>query len=421
MDPSPGPIFISYSHANSAIAERFVDALHKSGVPFMIDRVLLEPGESLTAALGEAIDSAVAVVALISHESIGSTWVQRELAAVCARGTRVVPVRCDNAEWPSQLVLQLGDPLSIDARSIIDGVGRLPKAFVRIQEDIRGDLDLYFPLTTRPRAPRCRVIAGTLQSALEEVAFGRVMVLVPTDREVYLGGKVTDSMLDFLDLSAADLAPTPPSISPRETSSLSVLNYGSLELHLVAGTVFNRRGDLCAEDQHLAARAALRAAQQRDCALLLVPPMGTGAGGWPASSALRHWLFGAIQWATHTVVTEEAVWPVVCQPGMGAQGQMAGYLRGLDRTRLQELERGYLRFKVAYGGETRDTPALRYDTFIGSVVATAFPELTRARHLAVMSPDAVVARHDSAQAYPLDRLLPHTPFADGDTLRVTEG
>jgi hypothetical protein len=248
-----GHVFISYSRADSVVAERVVSAFHKAGVSFVIDRMLLEAGDSLTGKLGEALDGALAVVALVSKNSIKSAWVLRELATVQGRGVRVVPVKCDDEPWPGQLSLLLGDSLYVDGRDVLDATGKLPKLFVHAPTGAAPDLGSYFALSSRPRTPYARVLAASLESALDEASFGRVLLVVPTDQQINLGGKVTTAVLEALSVSAADLAPSSTRITPRQVAPLTVKAYKDVEVHLVASTVFSGDGQLRAVDQWRAA------------------------------------------------------------------------------------------------------------------------------------------------------------------------
>ena len=415
-----GHVFISYSRADSAVAERVVSAFHKAGVSFAIDRMLLEAGDSLTGKLGEALDGAIAVVALISKNSIKSAWVLRELATVQGRGIRVVPVKCDDEPWPGQMSLLLGDALYVDGRDVLEATGRLPKLFMHAPTAAAPDLGSYFALSNRPRTPYARVLAASLESALDESSFGRVLLVVPTDQQINLAGKVTTAVLETLSISAADLAPSTTRITPRQVAPLTVKAYKDVEVHLVASTVFSGDGQLRAVEQWRAAEAVLEAAQQRSCALALVPPMGTGVYGWPAKAAVRHWLFGAMRWAASAPVTEEAVWPIICQPGAGAQAALRGYLSTLDSAHLRRLQGGYVRFIVERSGERHRTEYVPHSSCLGPTVVSAFPSLRDRRDLVVAPGFAIRERHPSHSPYQLDEALKNTVFADGDTLDVID-
>lgn len=72
-------VFISYAHADTAAAQRIHRALVRAQIPVFIDLVGLNHGDSFTAKLGVAIESAVAVIPIVSRSSINSDWVKREL------------------------------------------------------------------------------------------------------------------------------------------------------------------------------------------------------------------------------------------------------------------------------------------------------------------------------------------------------
>lgn len=269
-------------------------------------------------------------------------------------------------------------------------------------------------LSTRHRIVG-HVFAGSVQSALDHVEFERALLVVPTNEEVDLNGKTTRSVLDFLDLKAASITPVPPRINSRLCAALRSLTYRGKTVHLVASTVFNREGQLFAEDQWRSARAVVSEAERLACDVVLVPPMGTGFYGWPAISALRAWLFGAVQWAALTEGTE---WPrpILCQPGLGAQGPLEAYVERWEHDHLPRLERGYVRLSVIHGSQQRVIDHVPHDTFLGSILGTAFSDLRERRDLAIAPPSEAVKRRPELANYALDTPLNKTVFVDGDSL-----
>ena len=102
-------VFISYSHADSVAAQRIHNALVRARIPAFIDLVGLNPGDSLTSAIGAAIESANAVVPIISKSSITSEWVKKELLTFKEFGITIIPFKVDDTSWPAQLRLVLGE------------------------------------------------------------------------------------------------------------------------------------------------------------------------------------------------------------------------------------------------------------------------------------------------------------------------
>ncbi len=126
-------IFISYSHKDSSIADRIANALNRAEIPIFIDKIALQPGDSLTSRIGQALEDAKALIVLISESSVSSKWVLNEITTVKEQGTLIIPFRCDKTSWPAKLRLLLGDPLYLDgAEDFNYAVGLVPKLFPKI-------------------------------------------------------------------------------------------------------------------------------------------------------------------------------------------------------------------------------------------------------------------------------------------------
>ena len=362
------------------------------------------------------------MIALLSEHSVRSEWVRRELTLLSERGTRIIPVRCDDSVWPTSFGLTLGDSLYVDGRDPLGLVGQIPKVFhERFPQHPAGSAGRFFKLAARPRAPYAQFFPGTIQTALEEVAFGRTSVVVPTDTFVNLSGKVTTSLLDFLGIDPARLEYMRRPISSREVCDLGSIDFQGVPVHLLASTVFNFQGCLHSEDQWRAAAAVLGRAQDLGCATVLVPPMGTGAYGWPRGAALQHWLYGAVRWATSNPhATEEWTWPVLCGPGAGGQRMFLQYLERINTRALQRLENRQFELIIEYKGAISPPTLGHHDTMLGSVVGQARPELRGRRDIIAVHPADDPEQPGRQLRYDLGTPLNKTVFADGDTIRVVD-
>lgn len=415
-------IFVSYSHSDADLANIVVTALARARIPFFIDRVGLSPGDSLRTNLGEALDDAAAVIALLTEHSVRSEWVRRELILLSEHGTRIIPVRCDDSAWPTSVGLSIGDALYVDGRNPVGLAGRIPKVFhYQFPQYPAENTELFFKLASRPRSPYARFFPGTIQTALEEIAFGRVCIIVPTDTTVNLGGKVTTSVLDFLSMDRRGLEHLRRTISSREVCDLGCVNFQDGPVHLMASTVFNLQGRLHSEDQWRAANAVLCKAQELACATVLVPPMGTGLYGWPRGAALQHWLYGAIRWvASNPLATEEWTWPIICGPGAGGQHMFLPYLGRLDADVMKRLENRQFEFAVEYRNVTRSGTIGRHDEILGSLVGQAWPELRGRHDIAAVHPAYDPKRSRRGLRYDLGTPLNKTAFADGDKIQIVD-
>lgn len=202
-------VFNSYAHADSVVAQRIHRALVRARIPVFIDLVGLNPGDSLTLKLGAAIESAKAVIPIVSKSSIDSDWVKRELLTCKESGIPVVPFRADDASWPAHLRLVLGDVLYIDGSDTPYAEGLVPKALVHLLPVTgRAEPGRFFPLgSLNASVPYVQCFSGAVQTAWDELSFGRTAIVLPTDQSVHLGGRATTSILDHLGVRPDSLVP----------------------------------------------------------------------------------------------------------------------------------------------------------------------------------------------------------------------
>lgn len=97
--------FISYAHEDKELAQALADALRALGCRIWIDVEKMRTGDDLVERIAEAIDSVDFLLAIVSEESVKSSWCKRELAIAfdAARKTdrvKVLPVRLGSVALP---------------------------------------------------------------------------------------------------------------------------------------------------------------------------------------------------------------------------------------------------------------------------------------------------------------------------------
>jgi hypothetical protein len=105
---APHRIFISYSRHDSRVAQSLKHRLSNAGIAVWIDNQEIRIGDSLIKKIQGAIDGVEYVFALLSNNSINSSWVQKELEVaitqeINGRTTKVVPILLDDCIIPSFL------------------------------------------------------------------------------------------------------------------------------------------------------------------------------------------------------------------------------------------------------------------------------------------------------------------------------
>ena len=77
-------VFLSHSSLDKPFVRLFGEDLEAAGIYVWFDEARLKIGDSLPRELGMAISSTDYVLAFLSRNSIGSPWVQKELAIATA-------------------------------------------------------------------------------------------------------------------------------------------------------------------------------------------------------------------------------------------------------------------------------------------------------------------------------------------------
>jgi len=103
-------IFISYSHVDKDVAERFASGFQAAGFDVWWD-IAIRSGESFDTVIEAAIKSSKAVVVLWSPSSVASRWVRSE-ATLADRNNLLLPVMIQNCERPIMFELTQTSDLS---------------------------------------------------------------------------------------------------------------------------------------------------------------------------------------------------------------------------------------------------------------------------------------------------------------------
>jgi TIR domain/Caspase domain len=107
-------IFISYSRADTIFASDIRDKLISSGHKAWLDENGISGGQNWHVRIGAAIDEAKAVVAILSPDAFGSTWVERELSYADKVRKPIFPITCRPSEIPGWYELQFGNLQRLD-------------------------------------------------------------------------------------------------------------------------------------------------------------------------------------------------------------------------------------------------------------------------------------------------------------------
>ncbi|MGH3997589.1 MAG: toll/interleukin-1 receptor domain-containing protein [Pseudonocardiaceae bacterium] len=97
-------VFISYAHEDQAWVRVLAEYLHRAGRDVFFDQWDVVGGSRLSQRLQQGLESAQAVVLVVSRAAVGKQWWQEEFAAamagVVAGVQRLIPVLLDDVPLP---------------------------------------------------------------------------------------------------------------------------------------------------------------------------------------------------------------------------------------------------------------------------------------------------------------------------------
>lgn len=98
-------VYISYSHKDERFVDKLVRDLTIQNFNPIYDRWILEAGNSILDKIAENISSTPYFIIVVSHNSINSNWVKRELSIaltieINTEKIKVIPIKIDNCTLP---------------------------------------------------------------------------------------------------------------------------------------------------------------------------------------------------------------------------------------------------------------------------------------------------------------------------------
>ncbi|MGH3841349.1 MAG: caspase, EACC1-associated type [Pseudonocardiaceae bacterium] len=129
-------IFISYSRADKDVASAMRDDFISAGHKAWMDEQGISGGDDWRLRISTAIDEAKAVVAILSPDAFGSTWVRRELNYADKAGKPIFPVVCKQCDLPSWYELQFDELQRLDW-TIVDRESAMKALLESIRRSLR--------------------------------------------------------------------------------------------------------------------------------------------------------------------------------------------------------------------------------------------------------------------------------------------
>src|SRR5271169_6814896 len=125
-------VFVSYASQDAVVANSVVEALEQHTIGCWIAPRNVTPGAHYASEIVHAIDSAHAIVLILSQDAAASPHVLRELERATSKRHPVVTLRLDQTPLPAEFEYFLNTSQWLDASSG-DTVRALPKLIVAVQ------------------------------------------------------------------------------------------------------------------------------------------------------------------------------------------------------------------------------------------------------------------------------------------------
>jgi hypothetical protein len=128
------PVFISYSHQDKEFVDKLAAHLVKNNAHVWVDTWELNVGDSIINKVQEAIQSASALLVVLSSASVQSEWCKKELSAGLMRELEekrvlVLPVRLDDCEIPmflrEKMYADFRANFDVGLKAVVDSIARV--------------------------------------------------------------------------------------------------------------------------------------------------------------------------------------------------------------------------------------------------------------------------------------------------------
>lgn len=114
------PVFISHSAEDKRYVRLIAEYLRRQRWNVWVDEAGISGGKDYRAELMQALESSWIVVLVVSHASMTSKWVLREVEAADRLGLQVVPVVVEDVPYPDSLRMSLSSVQKVLATSLGD-------------------------------------------------------------------------------------------------------------------------------------------------------------------------------------------------------------------------------------------------------------------------------------------------------------
>jgi TIR domain-containing protein len=126
-------VFISYSSKDTAFAAQLERLLHKANISGFLDQSDIAAGAVISSLIREEINSASAVLVLLSENAVKSNWVLFEIGLAQSLGKPIIPILLPTSDLDKSVLDLVNGYRVIDARN---------RSIPEIAEEIDSALEL---------------------------------------------------------------------------------------------------------------------------------------------------------------------------------------------------------------------------------------------------------------------------------------
>ena len=158
-------VFISYSRRDLDFAKQLVDDLQKSGLKVWFDQISIEPGMQWDAAIEEGLKAAIAVIVIISPDSMESINVRNEINFARDNDQLILPVLFK----PAQVQLNLESINWVDLSQPTLYQANLPRLIARMAREVQLLDEKKLPLGYKVSPPAASLFSGIGEAVGQDV------------------------------------------------------------------------------------------------------------------------------------------------------------------------------------------------------------------------------------------------------------
>ena len=126
-------IFICYSRSDISKVHQFIDGMQAQGYRFFLDADSIRAGDVWREDISEAISRCAVFAVFVSHASVESEWVAREVAFASRQDKHIIPIFLEDVQLPANFALLLNRYQRIRFNPDYDNISNIVEQLDQVQ------------------------------------------------------------------------------------------------------------------------------------------------------------------------------------------------------------------------------------------------------------------------------------------------